>query len=132
MKRAKGFTLIELMITVAIVAIISAVAYPSYIGYVQRTNVKSLQADLISAVADADAYRARNFTYTGWVVPANLSGSAKFTVTPTITSAGRVLTIRAVPKSSMSGSGALAIDSLGQNCHNTSSDTSCTLGTDTW
>jgi type IV pilus assembly protein PilE len=36
--KAAGFTLIELMITVAVVAILSAVAYPSYASYVLRTN----------------------------------------------------------------------------------------------
>ena len=132
MKKMNGFTLIELMIAVAIVAIISAIAYPSYTRYIQNTNVKSVQADLISAMANADAFRARTFTYTGWAPPAKLTASTKYTVTATITSSGRVLTIRAVPESSMSGTGALGINSLGQNCHNTSNDTSCTLGTDTW
>jgi type IV pilus assembly protein PilE len=36
--RQRGFTLIELMITVAIIAILSAVVYPSYASYVLRTN----------------------------------------------------------------------------------------------
>src|SRR5450631_1494613 len=35
----RGFTLIELMITVAIVAILAAVALPSYSAYVMRANV---------------------------------------------------------------------------------------------
>ncbi|MBG6071097.1 MULTISPECIES: type IV pilin protein [unclassified Polaromonas] len=38
MKRYCGFTLIELMITVAVVAILSAIALPSYNGYVLRSH----------------------------------------------------------------------------------------------
>jgi type IV pilus assembly protein PilE len=38
MKAAKGFTLIELMITVAVIAILTAVALPSYTDYVTRSK----------------------------------------------------------------------------------------------
>lgn len=39
MRQDKGFTLIELMITVAIVAILARVAFPSYMAYAQRGKI---------------------------------------------------------------------------------------------
>ena len=49
MNKLRGFTLIELMIVVAIVGIIAAVAVPNYIDYVRRGHV----ADMTSALSDA-------------------------------------------------------------------------------
>ena len=42
----RGLTIIELMIGVAIVAVLVAVAVPQYVGYVQRTETKQVIADI--------------------------------------------------------------------------------------
>ena len=45
----QGFTLIELMIVVAVVAILSSIAYPSYTEYVRRGHRAEARAGLLQA-----------------------------------------------------------------------------------
>lgn len=62
-KNGQGFTLIELMIAVAIIGILAAIAYPSYTEYVQRGNRTEGQALLNEAAAAQERYNAQNFAY---------------------------------------------------------------------
>ncbi|MBS0292418.1 MAG: type IV pilin protein [Proteobacteria bacterium] len=48
-QHARGFTLIELMIVVAVVGILSAIAYPSYTEYVRRGHRAEARAGLLQA-----------------------------------------------------------------------------------
>ncbi|WP_180028308.1 type IV pilin protein [Acinetobacter sp. YH16032] len=48
MKLQKGFTLIELMIVIIIVAILAAIAVPSYQNYVTKAKIKEAQSNLIA------------------------------------------------------------------------------------
>lgn len=63
LRRAGGFTLIELMITVAIVAIIAAVALPSYQGYVVRTQRSAAAACLTQMAQFMERVYATNLRY---------------------------------------------------------------------
>lgn len=60
---SSGFTLVELMITVAIIAILAAIALPSYQNYVKRANIKAAQTDLISLSLVYENYYQRNLAY---------------------------------------------------------------------
>jgi type IV pilus assembly protein PilE len=67
MKRAQqGFTLMEVMITVAIVAILSAVAVPVYSDYVTRGRLTEAFTGLGGAQAAAEQFWANNRTYAGF------------------------------------------------------------------
>jgi type IV pilus assembly protein PilE len=62
-KKQTGFSLIELMIVVAIIGIIATIAYPSYQGFIVSTNRGAAQADLMSLAAAMERHKAASFSY---------------------------------------------------------------------
>lgn len=55
-----GFTLVELMITVAIIGILSSVGYPSYVKYIQKAKRSEAQAALVSMATAMEQWRVEN------------------------------------------------------------------------
>lgn len=64
MRKASGFTLIELMITIVIVAILASVAWPSYQSYMQRSRRADAQSLMLAIVNKEQQYLldARQYT----------------------------------------------------------------------
>lgn len=63
-KNQKAFTLIELMITVVILAILAAIAMPMYSNYITKAKAKNASADLVALSLVLESLYQRNLTYT--------------------------------------------------------------------
>jgi prepilin-type N-terminal cleavage/methylation domain len=68
--RERGFTLIEVMITVAIVAILAAIALPSYSTYVQRSKIIEATSNLSDMRTRLEQYFLDNRQYPGACIAA--------------------------------------------------------------
>ena len=66
MRMARGFTLIELMITVAVIAILAAVAFPAYTNYIQRGKITEATSSLSELRLRAEKWFSDNRTYVGF------------------------------------------------------------------
>lgn len=105
---AHGFTLIEVMIVVAIVAILSAVAYPAYQDYVVRSNIPNATSNLATLQTKMEQWfqdqrSYLNGTDCGGAPSTSMPASNYFTFTCTATATTYTLTATGVASSSMNG-----------------------------
>lgn len=112
-KSQKGFTLIELMIVVAVVGILSAIAIPSYQAYVLRANRADGKAGLLRAAQ----WLERAATATGGypvvaAYPASLgqSESARYNIVYAQIGGGTGYTLTATPVAADALCGNLSLD----------------------
>ena len=93
-KKRSGFTIIELMIVIMIVAILVSLAYPSYVGYVRKAKRGEAQQLLLNWAINEEIWRSNNTAYTLTLAPthddytflASGVGAATYTLTATAAS----------------------------------------------
>lgn len=105
LRPARGFTLIELMVTVAIIAILAAVALPAYQDYVIRGHIPPATATLGEMRVKMEQFYQDNRKYTGACAsgaPVEPPTSSDFTFSCTIPSADE-FTLKAEGKGKMQG-----------------------------
>lgn len=69
--KQKGFTLIELMVVVAIVGILASIALPSYTNYVKKGKATEATTDLANGRVKMEQFFQDNRTYVGGPCPAS-------------------------------------------------------------
>jgi type IV pilus assembly protein PilE len=73
MQRNSGFTLIEVMVTVAIVAILAAIAIPNYANYIVRSKIQEATSNLLAMRTKMELYFQDNRTFVGACAPGTVA-----------------------------------------------------------
>lgn len=130
MKRANGFTLIELMVVVAVVGILIAVAYPSYSNYLLKGRRAAAQGHLMDIaqrqqqyLLDARAYAA-SVSELGVTTPTDVSKYYTIAITnpnPAFTGSSPSFITSAAPIGAQADDqcGTLSLDSTGNKATST-------------
>ncbi len=126
LRGGRGFTLVELMVAVAIIGILASIALPAYRQYVLRANRADAQAILMETAQFMERYFTTNNTYEGAAVPAAQSpktGTAKYNITLSAQSASGY-TLQAAPQGGQTADacGTMTVNQTGAT---TSNGTGC-------
>ena len=121
MKRTmqKGFTLIELMIVVAVVAILASIAVPSYQEQIRKSRRAQAKADIVEYMQMAERYFTVNNTYVGFTLPVAVSpreagATARYNLAAsTQTATALVLTATALGPQASDRCGNLSVSNTG-------------------
>ncbi|MCX8003464.1 MAG: prepilin-type N-terminal cleavage/methylation domain-containing protein [Burkholderiaceae bacterium] len=110
--RARGFSLMEVLVAMAIIAILAAIAIPSYTAYVQRANRSDAKTRLLEAAALLQRFFSQNNAYpdnawfqanAGSLTRSPASGAAKYNISLANPGGPATFTLTATRTGSMAG-----------------------------
>ena len=121
-KLQQGFTLIELMITVAIIGILAAIALPSYSEYVKKANRRAAQAEMMDISNRQQQFLFANRSYadkttlesSGFGLPTDVSAKYSYAVTVNNTATPPTYTITFTSTGSQASDGNLSLNNNGK------------------
>lgn len=125
-KYQKGFSLLELMVAVAIVAVLAAIAIPSYQAHVVKGNRAAAQSFMMDVANREQQYLLDVRSYTtslttlGMAAPADVSKNYQISITANLTPPSFTITATPVAGAQQASDGNLTLDSSGAKTHGTS------------
>lgn len=141
----KGFTLIELMIVVAIIGIIAAFAYPSYQDSVKSSRRSDAQGALLGLANAMERHYTTNNSYLGagttggntgaptiFADESPIDGSVKYYDLTISEVTATTYKLRATPKNAQAGDGFLQLTSTGIRSWDKNNDTALQSTENTW
>lgn len=126
-----GFTLIELMIVVAVVAILAAIALPSYNDSVRKSRRGQAKADMVEYAQMAERFHTVNNTYVGFdtplpkVSPREAGATKRYGLAYVATQGAFTITATADGDQTKDRCGNLSIDQAGVKTNSTGSLSDC-------
>jgi type IV pilus assembly protein PilE len=115
-KKNQGFSLVELLITIAILGLLVAIAVPNYRAQV----IRGARTEAIDELLKVAQFEQRSFTLNNqFVAPANnpyTTTSGRYTITTNITNGGQGYTISAAPQGGQADDicGTMMLDEVGR------------------
>ena len=119
--RQTGFTLIELMITVVIIAILATIALPAYQEYVRRGHRAAAQSEMMDIANREQQFLLANRAYaakaaleaSGYALPSGVAAKYGYAVDVNNAATPPIFSITFTPKGSQASDGALVLNSAG-------------------
>lgn len=122
--KSRGFTLVELMIVIAIVAILTAIAVPIYTSQVEKSRRADAVSELLATAQELERCYTRANSYSGCVTSPFDTDNGYYEITVTIGGSGTTYDLKATAQGSQSGDACspFELDHLGNRSAGSTTD----------